>query len=549
MTGLTATGTLAAAVVGTPALNFTIFAFFVVVTLVIAISVARKNNSTTDYYAGGRTFTGFQNGVATSGDYLSAATFLGTPGIIAIYGFDGILYSVGFIVGWLVVLLLVSEPLRNTGRYTMADVLDLRLKAPPVRAAAALATLTVCLFYLLAQMAGAGVLVSLLLGVSSSAGQDLVVAVVGILMIFYVLVGGMKATTWVQIVKATILAAGTAVTTIWLLSRTGFSLHALLHHAAASSPSGTAVLSPGLEYGVNTVSKLDLISLSLALLLGTAGLPHVLMRLYTVPNAREARRSVTWTIWFVGLFYLCTFVLGFGAMWLVGRKRILSAPGGSNSAVPLLADKLGGTLLFGILAAVAFATILAVVAGLTITASASFAHDVYAGVLRRGKAEPAEEVRVARIAAVVVGIVAVIGGISAKGINIAFLVGLAFAIAAAANLPSILYSLFWPRFTTRGALWSIYGGLVSSVVLIIFSPVFSGQGKPLGGTSSSLITDPHINFAFFPLNNPGIVAIPLAFFLGWLGTVTDRQPADSARFARMQVRALTGVGAERGGRS
>ena len=549
MTGPATTGTLAAAVVGTPALNFTIFAFFVVVTLVIAISVARKNNSTTDYYAGGRTFTGFQNGVATSGDYLSAATFLGTPGIIAIYGFDGILYSVGFIVGWLVVLLLVSEPFRNTGRYTMADVLDLRLKAPPVRAAAALATLTVCLFYLLAQMAGAGVLVSLLLGVSSSAGQDLVVAVVGILMIFYVLVGGMKATTWVQIVKATILAAGTAVTTIWLLSRTGFSLHALLYHAAASSPSGTAVLSPGLEYGVNTVSKLDLISLALALLLGTAGLPHVLMRLYTVPNAREARRSVTWTIWFVGLFYLCTFVLGFGAMWLVGRKRILSAPGGSNSAVPLLADKLGGTLLFGILAAVAFATILAVVAGLTITASASFAHDVYAGVLRRGKVEPAEEVRVARIAAVVVGIVAVIGGISAKGINIAFLVGLAFAIAAAANLPSILSSLFWPRFTARGALWSIYGGLISSIVLIIFSPVFSGQRKPLGGTSSSLITDPHINFAFFPLNNPGIVAIPLAFFLGWLGTVTDRQPADSARFARMQVRALTGVGAERGGRS
>ena len=549
MTGLTATRALATEVIGTPALNFTIFASFVVVTLVIALSVARKNNSATDYYAGGRTFTGLQNGVATGGDYLSAATFLGTPGIIAIYGYDGILYSVGFIVGWLLVLLLVAEPFRNTGRYTMADVLDLRLKAPSVRAAAALSTLTVSLFYLLAQMAGAGVLVSLLLGVNSSVGQDAVVAVVGMLMIFYVLVGGMKGTTWVQIVKASILAAGTAVTTIWLLSRTGFSLPALLHHAAASSRSGTAVLRPGLEYGVNTVSKLDLISLALALVLGTAGLPHVLMRLYTVPNAREARKSVTWTIWLVGLFYLCTFVLGFGAMWLVGDKRILSAPGGSNSAVPLLADKLGGTVLFGIMAAVAFATILAVVAGLTITASASFAHDVYAGVLRRGEAEPADEVRVARITAVVVGIVAVVGGISAKGINVAFLVGLAFAIAAAANLPSILYSLFWPRFTARGALWSIYGGLISSVVLIIFSPVFSGQRKPLGGTSSSLITDPHINFAFFPLNNPGIVAIPLAFFLGWLGTVTDRQPADPARFARMQVRALTGVGAERGGRS
>jgi cation/acetate symporter len=549
VTGPTATSTLATEVVGKPALNFTIFAFFVAVTLVIAISVARKNDSATDYYAGGRTFTGLQNGVATTGDYLSAATFLGTPGLIAIYGFDGILYAVGFIVGWLLVLLLVAEPFRNTGRYTMADVLNLRLKAPSVRAAAAVSTLMVCLFYLLAQMAGAGILVSLLLGVSSSAGQDAVVAVVGILMIFYVLVGGMKATTWVQIVKATVLLAGTAVTTIWLLSRAGFSLPALLHHAAASSPSGTAVLSPGLEYGVNTVSKLDLISLALALVLGTAGLPHILMRLYTVPDAREARRSVTWTIWLVGLFYLCTFVLGFGAMWLVGDEHIHSAPGGSNSAVPLLADKLGGTVLFGIMAAVAFATILAVVAGLTITASASFAHDVYAGVLRRGEAEPADEVRVARITAAAVGIVAVIGGIAAKGINVAFLVGLAFAIAAAANLPSILYSLFWPRFTARGALWSIYGGLVSSVVLIIFSPVFSGQRKPLGGTSSSLITDPHINFALFPLNNPGIVAIPLAFFLGWLGTVTDRQPADPARFARMQVRALTGVGAERGGRS
>ena len=547
MTGLGAAGTFA--VVGTPALNFTIFAFFVLVTLVIAISVARKNSTTTDYYAGGRTFTGLQNGVATGGDYLSAATFLGTPGIIAIYGYDGILYSVGFIVGWLLVLLLVSEPFRNTGRYTMADVLDLRLKAPAVRAAAALSTLTVSLFYLLAQMAGAGALVSLLLGVTGSAAQDLVVAVVGILMIFYVLVGGMKGTTWVQIVKATILAAGTVVTTIWVLSRVGFSLSSLLHHAAAASPSGTAVLGPGLEYGVNTTTKLDFISLALALVLGTAGLPHVLMRLYTVPNAREARRSVTWTIWLVGLFYLCTFVLGFGAMWLVGRKRILAAPGGSNSAVPLLADKLGGTLLLGVMAAVAFATILAVVAGLTITASASFAHDVYASVLRHGEAEPRDEVRVARITAVVVGILAVIGGISAKGINVAFLVGLAFAVAAAANLPSILYTLFWPRFTARGALWSIYGGLISSVVLIVFSPVFSGQAKPLGGTSSSLITNPHVNFAFFPLNNPAIVAIPLAFFLGWLGTMTDRKTADPARFARMQVRALTGMGAERGGRS
>jgi len=543
-----AAGTLAATV-GTPAVNFVIFAVFIVVTLVIAVSAAAQSRSTTDYYAGGRAFTGWQNGIATGGDYLSAASFLGIAGIIALAGYDGFLYSVGFLVGWLLVLLLVAGPLRNTGRYTMADVLDLRLKAVPVRAAAAVSTLTVSLFYLVAQMAGAGALVSLLLGVSGSAAQDITVAVVGLLMIFYVLVGGMKGTTWVQIVKATILAAAAAVTTIWVLARAGFNLSTLLHHAAASSPAGAAVLGPGLEYGVNTVSKFDFISLALALVLGTAGLPHVLMRLYTVPNAQEARRSVVWTIWMVGLFYLCTLVLGFGAMWLVGGKQILAAPGGGDSAVPLLAFKLGGTLLLGIVAAVAFATILAVVAGLTITASASFAHDVYADVLRRGDADPGDEVRVARITAVVIGTVAVIGGIFAKDIDVAFLVGLAFAVAASANLPSILYSLFWPRFTARGALWSIYGGLVSSVGLIIFSPVVSGQARPVGGASSSLISDPHVNFAFFPLDNPGLVSIPLAFFLGWLGTVTDRHPADSARFARTQVRALTGVGAERGGRS
>ena len=306
------------------------------------------------------------------------------------------------------------------------------------------------------------------------------------------------------------------------------------------------MLGPGLLYGVNTVSKFNFISLSLALVLGTAGLPHVLMRLYTVPNAREARRSVVWTIWMVGLFYLFTLVLGFGAMWLVGGAQIEAAPGKANSAVPLLAFQLGGTLLLGIVAAVAFATILAVVAGLTITASASFAHDVYAGVLRRGDADPGQEVRVARITAVVIGVVAVIGGIYAKDIDVAFLVALAFAVAASANLPSILYSLFWPRFTARGALWSIYGGLISSVGLIIFSPVVSGAAP---GAIPSLITDPHVNFAFFPLDNPGIVSIPLAFFLGWLGSVTDRHPADPARFARMQVRALTGVGAERSGRS
>jgi cation/acetate symporter len=532
-------------VVGTPALNITIFAFFVLVSLVIAVSAAGHNKTTTDYYAGGRAFSGRQNGVAIGGDYLSAASFLGIAGLIALNGYDGFLYSIGFLAGWVLVLLLVAGPLRNTGRYTTGDVLDLRLRAVPVRAAAAVSTLTVSLFYLLAQMAGAGALVSLLLGVRSAAGQDATVAAVGLLMIFYVLVGGMKGTTWVQIVKASLLAVGAAVTTVWVLARAGFSLSALLGHAAAASPAGRAVLGPGLLYGVSIASKFNFISLSLALVLGVAGLPHVLMRLYTVPNAEEARRSVIWAICLVGGFYLCTLVLGFGAMWLVGGKQIEAAPGKENSAVPLLAFHLGGTVLLGIVAAVAFATILAVVAGLTITASASFAHDVYAGVIRRGEAEPAQEVRVARITAVVIGAVAVIGGIFAKDIDVAFLVALAFAVAASANLPSILYSFFWPRFTARGALWSIYGGLISAVGLIIFSPVVSGNTSALGGAGPSLISDPHIDFAFFPLDNPGSVSIPLAFFLGWLGSVTDKQPADPVRFARMQVRALTGVGAER----
>ena len=548
MSAVPHTVTTAAGVVGTPAVNITIFSIFVVASLAIAVSVAGKNRSRTDYYAGGRAFTGPQNGIAIGGDYLSAASFLGIAGIIALDGYDGFLYSIGFLVAWLVVLLLVAAPLRNVGRYTTADVLDLRLKAAPVRGAAAVATLTVSLFYLLAQMAGAGALVSLLLGVRSAAGQDLTVVVVGLVMICYVMVGGMKGTTWVQIVKATILIAGAAVTTGWVLARTGFSLSGLLRHAAAASPSGRAVLGPGLRYGSSTTAKIDFMSLALALVLGTAGLPHVLMRLYTVPDAREARRSVVWTIWVVGIFYLFTLVLGYGAMWLVGAQQIESSPGAANSAVPLLAFKLGGSVLLGIVAAVAFATILAVVAGLTITASACFAHDVYAGLLRKGGTGAMEEVRVARITAVVVGVLAVIGGIYAKNIDVAFLVALAFAVAASANLPSILYSLYWRGFTARGALWSIYGGLISSVLLIIFSPVVSGKVDPVTGASLSLIGNPHVNFAFFPLENPGIVSIPLSFFLGWLGSVTDLSPADPPRFARMQVRALTGVGAERGGR-
>jgi cation/acetate symporter len=535
----------AAETVGSPTVNIIIFLIFVAITLAIVIRASRNNKTAADYYAGGRAFTGQQNGIAISGDYLSAASFLGIAGAIATIGYDGFMYSIGFLVAWLVALLLVAELLRNTGRFTMADVLSFRLRQGPVRTAAAISTLAVSFFYLLAQMAGAGGLVNLLLGVSGSAGQNLTIGVVGILMIVYVLVGGMKGTTWVQIIKAVLLISGAALMTIWVLAKAGFNLSELLGNAATAAPQGTAVLEPGLRYGVTGITKLDFISLGLALVLGTAGLPHVLMRFYTVPSSKEARKSVVWAIWLIGIFYLFTLVLGYGAAWLVGPERILAAPGKANSAAPLLAFELGGTLLLGLISAVAFATILAVVAGLTITASASFAHDVYANVIKKGQVRADDEVRVARITAAVIGVVAIAGGMAAKDQNIAFLVALAFAVAASANLPTILYSLFWKRFNTRGALWSIYGGLISSIGLIIFSPVVSGKVDSKTGASLSMITDTGVDFHWFPLENPGLVSIPLAFFLGWLGTVTSKEVGDPAKFAEMEVRSLTGAGAEK----
>jgi cation/acetate symporter len=534
-----------AASVGKPAVNITIFAIFVVVTLVIVLRVSRRRSNATEFYAGGRNFTGPQNGVALAGDYLSAASFLGIAGAVAIYGYDGFLYSIGFLVAWLVALLLVAELLRNTGRFTMADVLSFRLRQRPVRTAAGISTLIVTLFYLLAQMAGAGGLVALLLGVDSKVGQGLVIAVVGVVMIGYVLVGGMRGTTWVQIIKAALLIIGAGVMTIWVLGKYGFNISSLFGDAVEKAgPTGSSLLNPGAQYGKTGLTRLDFLSLGLALVLGTAGLPHVLMRFYTVPSAREARRSVVWAIWLIGIFYLFTLVLGFGAGALVGPKTILAAPGKANSAAPLLAYELGGTVLLGVIAAVAFATILAVVAGLTITASASFAHDVYNNVIKRGQVTPEGEVRVARATALVVGALAIAGGILANGQNVAFLVALAFAIAASANLPTIVFSLFWKRFNTRGALWSIYGGLLSCLVLITFSPVVSGKPAVLG-KSASMITDPSIDFHWFPLDNPGLVTIPLSFLLAVVGTLTSREKPDETKWAEMEVRSLTGYGAEK----
>ena len=523
--------TYAAEQVGSPALNIAIFATFVVVTMAIVLRVSKTNKSAADMYTGGAAFSGRQNGIAISGDYLSAASFLGIAGAIAISGYDGFLYSIGFLVAWLVALLLVAELLRNTGRFTMADVLAFRMRERPVRTAAATSTLVVSFFYLLAQMAGAGGLVALLLGINDRGGQSLVIVVVGLLMIVYVLIGGMKGTTYVQIIKAVLLIAGAALMSVWVLGKFGLNFSELLGKGAEAG----APLEPGKKYGVSGVAKLDFMSLSLALVLGTAGLPHILMRFYTVPTAKEARRSVVWAIWLIGLFYLFTLTLGYGAAALVGPDVINAAPGKVNSAAPLLAYELGGTLLLGVISAVAFATILAVVAGLTITASASFAHDIYASVIHKGQAPEGSEVRVARTTALVVGAIAILGGIAANGQNIAFLVALAFAVAASANLPTILYSLFWKRFNTRGCLWSIYGGLLITIVLIAFSPAVSG---------SETAMFPNSDWSWFPLANPGLVSIPASFLLGFLGTVTSKEHLEN-KYAEMEVRSLTGAGASR----
>jgi cation/acetate symporter len=531
---------------GQRALTITLFLIFVAATLVITIWASRQNRTAADFYAGGRSFTPVQNGIAIGGDYMSAASFLGIAGIIALYGYDGFLYSIGFLVAWLVALLLVAELLRNSGRFTMADVLAYRMRQPPVRMAAGISTITVSIFYLLAQMVGAGALVALLLGVSGTTAKNLTVVAVGILMIFYVTVGGMKGTTWVQIVKAMLLMTGTTLITILIGLKFHLNLSHLLGAAADKSGKGSAFLEPGLRYAKESqglTGRIDLISLGIALVLGTAGLPHILIRFYTVPTAQAARRSVFWAIGIIGSFYLMTIALGFGAAALVGSKAIVAQNKAGNTAAPQLAKaigsdffgNIGGTLLLAIIAAVAFATILAVVAGLTLASSSSFAHDIYANVIRRGEATENDEVRVARVAAFVIGAVAIVLSIFAQNLNVAFLVALAFAVAASANLPAILYTLFWKRFNTTGTVAAMYGGLLSAVILVTFSPVVSG-------TETALFSK-H-DFSYFPLENPGIVSIPLGFLFGYLGTVLSKE-SDHEKFAELEVRALTGIGAER----
>ena len=524
------------------------FLLFVAVTLGITFWASKRSTASSAYFAAGRQIKGLQNGIAVAGDYMSAASFLGIAGLIAFFGYDGFLYSVGWLVAYLTLLLVVAEPLRNAGKYTMADVLAYRLRARPVRAMAALSTLIVSTFYMIAQMVGAGTLVALLL---KDTGLSFAVAVVGVgtLMITYVVVGGMLATTSVQFIKAILLMGGTLLLSVLVMAHFGFSFSnffGAIGHVTYHDVNGAEVvkdfLNPGLLYKP-PYGPLDLISLGLALIFGAAGLPHILVRFYTVPDARTARHSVVWAMALIGAFYLMTTFLGFGAATIVGPDFITSH-GGTNVSALLLAQTMAGNLFFAFISAIAFATILAVVAGLTISASTSFAHDFWTNVIHKGlERKPGEEVRVARIAAFVVGFasmaVAILLGPTA---NVAVLVALAFAVAASANLPVIVLSIFWRRFNTAGAVAGLAAGLLSSLLLIVISPSFMAIDPPtVTGTARHVFQQK----AWFPLQNPGIVSVPLGFLAAIIATLATKEPGAEVKFNELLVRSNTGLGAEK----
>jgi cation/acetate symporter len=505
-----------------------IFAVVVGITLVITYFASKRVATATDFWAAGRGLTGPQNGFAIAGDYMSAASFLGIAGLIYLFGFDGFLYSVGFLVAFLTVLFLLAERMRNSGKFTIADVLAFRLKEEPARAAAALGTLTVVAFYLIAQMVGAGVLIEGLVGIDFW----LAVVLTGTFMIIYIVAGGMLATSWVQIIKAFLLMTAAIVMTIWVLAKIGWNPIDLFRDAEAKSAEGEAYLKPGLFLS----TPLDTVSLGLGLVLGTAGLPHILMRFFTVPDAKAARSSVMWAMVLIGAFYVMTTALGFGARAILGQAAEEAAGTTGNFAMPLLADELGGEFFEAIIAGVAFATILAVVAGLVISASGAVAHDVWSNIVRRGEDSEREEVWVAKIAAFAIGavaiIIAIIGG---SGLNVSFMVGLAFAVAASANFPALLMALTWRRFNTTGAVTGVLFGVISSVGLVIISPTVWPGPDSEGGL-----------FSWYDLANPGIISIPLGFIGCWLGTMLSTERVTKRTFDELYVRSETGLGAEAG---
>ncbi|MEN0644355.1 cation acetate symporter [Alkalicoccobacillus gibsonii] len=498
--------------------------FFLIVgsTLVITYYAAKRTKTASEFYTAGGGLTGWQNGLAIAGDYLSAASFLGIAGAIALFGFDGFFYSIGYLVAYLVVLFIVAEPLRNLGKYTLADMIHARFDARKVRGVAAFSTITIVIFYMIAQLVGAGALIQLLFGINYSWA----VALVGVMMTIYVLFGGMTATSWVQIIKAVLLMVATLVISVMVLFKFNFNILGMFNEMKTVTDHGADFLNPGLQGR----APLDSISLMLALVLGTAGLPHILMRFFTVRDAKTARSSVVTATWIVGIFYVLTIFLGFGAAAFVGRDAIVAANSAGNMAAPLLAEALGGELFMSFVAAVAFATILAVVAGLVLSGASAFAHDIFNQIIRKGKATEKEQVIAARSASVGVAVFSIILALFAQNMNVAFLVALAFCVAASANLPVIVYTIYWKRFNTSGAIWAMVLGLLTAIILVSISPnVFAADG-------SAIITGTPI----FPLTNPAIISVPAGFLGGVIGTLLSKQKEDAGKYAEVKVKANTG---------
>jgi cation/acetate symporter len=505
-----------------------IFGIVLSITLGITYWASKRATGTVGFYAAGRQITGAQNGLAISGDYLSAASFLGIAGLIYLYGFDGFLYSIGFLVAFLTVMFLLAERMRNAGKFTIADVLAFRLRERPARTAAALGTLAVVAFYLIAQMVGAGILIQALVGINFTWA----VLLTGGFMLCYVVFGGMVATTWVQIIKACLLMAGITVMSAFVLERVGFNPIELFNRAESNTTAeSTFSLGPGTFFP----KPIDTVSLGLALVLGTAGLPHILMRFFTVPNAKAARSSVVWAMFIIGFFYLLTTFIGFGARAFMGEPGVAAAGKGGNLAAPNLAAFLGGgegtfggDLFLAIIAGVAFATILAVVAGLVLSASAAVAHDVWSNIVRKGKESDHEEVVVAKVAAFSIGGIAMLIAVwQGSDLNVSYMVGLAFAVAASANFPALLLALTWRRFNTTGAVTGVLFGVVSSIGLVVLGPDISGEDS------------------LWPLKNPGIVSIPLGFIGCWLGTMLSTERVTEHTYHELYVRSETGLGAEK----
>jgi cation/acetate symporter len=513
------------------------FVLIIALTLGITAWASRQNKSTSDHYVAGGGIKGWQNGLAISGDYLSAASFLGIAGAISLTGFSGFYLSIGFLVAYLVVLLLVAEPLRNLGKYTLADMLASRFNKPSVRSAAALSTIAISMFYMIAQLNGAGALIELLLGLD----YVLSVILIGILMTVYIVAGGMVATTWIQIVKAGLLIAGTLTLSLFVLAQPSIGFNPVNLFNEVESQIGPEMVQP--PPPTDLVAGLDVISLNIALVLGTAGLPHILIRFLTVPDAKTARSSIVTATWIIGLFYLLTPVLGYGAALFVGQDAIAQQNPAGNTAAPQLAEALGGPIFFAFISAVAFATIVAVVAGLVVAGSSAFAHDFYTNVIRGGNASEQEQFRAARFTAVGISIAAILLAIPAQNLNVAFLVALAFAVAASANVPVILLTIFWRRFNTTGAVTGILVGLFSCIILIILSPNVMTGPNPEPPLTPIIPIDP-----IFPFVYPALFSVPLGFlgcFLGTLlgggGAEREREQGLQTDYDEIYVRSLTGI--------